>query len=284
MLKFILAATAALTLAAPLAAAAQDVPSYAQTASADEQIRGRVLSFDGGYDLAVRDERGFVDNIQLHRGTIINPTGITLEPGMIVSVIGFDDGPVLAANEIDTPYTIDAGIPYYAGHTWDYYGPSIDLAFFFGNAGWWHGNEFAGGFRYDRGARVYANVHVNINDRVNVHDRVNVTDRVNVNDAVNVNSRVNDNDRVELNNHVNDGNQARSYGYREDLGANRAAAAVAPRETNYRSFGSQRPTDRSASPAYRATTQINRSVPSHAAPEAPARGGNPGNHSDDHHH
>ena len=260
MLKFILAATAALTLAAPLAAAAQDVPSYAQTASADEQIRGRVLSFDGGYDLAVRDERGFVDNIQLHRGTIINPTGITLEPGMIVSVIGFDDGPVLDANEIDTPYTIDAGIPYYAGHTWDYYGPSIDLAFFFGNAGWWHGNEFAGGFRYDRGARVYANVRVNINDRANVTDRVNVRDG------------------------GNDGNVGRSYGYREDLGANRAAAAVAPRETNYRTFGSQRPTDRSASPAYRATTQINRSVPSHAAPEAPARGGNPGNHSDDHHH
>lgn len=263
MLKFILAATAALTLAAPLAAAAQDLPSYAQSASADEQIRGRVLSFDGGYGLAVRDERGFVDNIQLHQGTIINPTGITLEPGMIVSVIGFDDGPVLAANEIDTPYTIDAGIPYYGGHEWDYYGPSIDLAFFFGNAGWWHGNEFGGGFRYDRGARVYANVHVNVNDRVNVTDRVNVDNRVNTG---------------------NDGNAGRSYGYREDLGINRGAATVAPRDTNYRSFTSQRSVDRSASPAYRAPTQINRSAPSHAAPEAPARGGNTGNHSDDHHH
>ncbi len=162
MIKQILAATAALTLAAPLAAAAQEAPSYAQVASADEQIRGRIETFDGAYSLTVRDERGFVDNVQLHQGTIINPTGLTLAPGMVVSIIGYDDGPVLAANEVDTPYNVDAGIPYYGGHPWDYYGPEITLGFFFGNTGWWHPNYFAGDFHYAGGARVYANIRVNV--------------------------------------------------------------------------------------------------------------------------
>jgi hypothetical protein len=162
MIKQILAATAALTLAAPLAAAAQEAPSYAQVASADEQIRGRIETFDGAYSLTVRDERGFVDDVQLHQGTIINPTGLTLAPGMVVSIIGYDDGPVLAANEIDTPYVVDAGIPYYGGHPWDYYGPEITLGFFFGNTGWWHPNYFAGNFHYDGGARVYTNIRLNI--------------------------------------------------------------------------------------------------------------------------
>ena len=161
MFKFILAATAALTLAAPLAAAAQEAPSYAQSvASADEQIRGRVVAFDGAYDLTVRDERGFDDNVALHPGTIINPTGLTLAPGMVVSVIGYNEGQDLAANEIDTPYDVDAGVPYFGGHAWNYYGPSIDLGFFFGNTGWWHGNDFAGAYHYDRGERVYANIRI----------------------------------------------------------------------------------------------------------------------------
>jgi hypothetical protein len=163
MFKFIIAATAALTLAAPLGARAQDIPSYAQQ-PADEQIRGYVESFDGGYNLAVRDERGFIDNVQLHDGTIINPTGITLEPGMVVSIVGENDGDFLAANEIDTPYDLssyDGGIAYYDGRPWDYYvGPSFGLTFFFGNVGWWHGNDFHGGFHYHGGARVYNRVAI----------------------------------------------------------------------------------------------------------------------------
>ncbi len=43
--------------------------------------------------LQVRDEQGYVDNVQLHQGTIINPTGITLEPGMVVSILGYNSGP-----------------------------------------------------------------------------------------------------------------------------------------------------------------------------------------------
>src|SRR6202035_5329663 len=131
MRRHLVAAFAALVLAAPLAAQAQDLPSYAQPAavSEDEQIHGRIVNFDGQYSLQIRDERGFVDNVQLHQGTIINPTGLTLAPGMVVSVLGYNAGPFLAANEVDTPYLFTSGVPYYAGRPWNYYGPSISLGF-----------------------------------------------------------------------------------------------------------------------------------------------------------
>jgi hypothetical protein len=159
MRKLLTALAAALILAAPLAAQAQDVPSYAQP-SGDAQIRGRVTSFDGAYSVQVRDEKGYIDNVRLHRGTIINPTGITLAPGMVVSILGYNAGPYFAANEIDTPYTFYGGVPYYYGHPWNYYGPSFSLGFFFGNSYWWHGPAFVGGFRYVNGYRVYNNVRV----------------------------------------------------------------------------------------------------------------------------
>ena len=156
-------ALAALLLATPLAASAQEIPSYAyapQVAPADEQIRGRIASFDGAYTLTVNDERGFVDNVDLHDGTIINPTGLTLAPGMTVSILGYNDGSQFSANEIDTPYSYESGVPYYGGHRWDYYGPSTSLTFFFGNLGWWHGNAFQGGYSYNGGARHYDGVNV----------------------------------------------------------------------------------------------------------------------------
>jgi hypothetical protein len=80
---------------------------------------------------------------------------------MVVSIMGYNAGQYFAANEVDTPYTYYSGIPYYAGHPWNYYGPSISLGFFFGNAGWWHGGGFGGGYRFVGGARVYNNVRVN---------------------------------------------------------------------------------------------------------------------------
>jgi hypothetical protein len=166
MSRLLAALIAALFIAAPLAADAQiapDAPSYAAgpAENGDAQIRGRILAFDGAYALQVRDEKGYVDNVQLHQGTIINPTGLTLAPGMVVSIMGYNAGSYFAANEIDTPYTFYAGYPYYAGHPWNYYGPSFSLGFFFGNSGWWHGGAFYGPYRYYGGARVYSNVHVN---------------------------------------------------------------------------------------------------------------------------
>jgi hypothetical protein len=164
MFRILTTSLAALILAMPIAAFSQDLPSYAQSAQeapGDEQIRGRITNFDGGYNLTVRDERGFIDNVSLHPGTIINPTGLTLAPGMIVSILGYNAGGNFAANEIDTPYTFDSGVPYYSGHPWNYYGPGISLGFFFGNVGWWHGNYFRGGYTYYGGARYYSQVRFN---------------------------------------------------------------------------------------------------------------------------
>jgi hypothetical protein len=152
MVKYLLAAVAALSLAAPIAAQAQDAPSYAQqvdpsyTNGGDENIHGRIVDFDGGYNLEVRDDRGFIDNVQLHDGTIINPTGLDLAPGMVVSILGYNAGGFFAANEIDTPYTFEGDVPYYAGHPWDFYGPSISLGFFFGSGGWWHSHFYGNGY------------------------------------------------------------------------------------------------------------------------------------------
>ena len=163
MTKFIRALVIALAFLVPSAAMAQTVPSYATpiaSANDDSQIRGRVVAFNGKYQLTVRDGKGYVDNVELHEGTIINPTGLTLEPGMIVSVLGYNAGPYFEANEIDTPYTYYAGVPYFLGHPWNYYGPTISLGFFFGHTGWWHGAAFHGAYHFDHGARVYSDVHI----------------------------------------------------------------------------------------------------------------------------
>jgi hypothetical protein len=144
MSKFLVAAAAALALCAPLAAQAQDAPSYAQRpvpsyASRDQAIHGRVVSFDGGYKLLVRDDRGFVDHVRLHQGTVINPTGLTLAAGMVVSIDGDNSGSYFSANEVDTPYVFYGGVPYYGGYPYWHYGPSVSLGFFFGDGGWGHG-------------------------------------------------------------------------------------------------------------------------------------------------
>ncbi len=169
MQRLIAALIAAFFIGAPLAAVAQIAPSYSDSdqgpgGNEDAQIHGRILSFDGGYNVQVKDEKGYVDNVQLHQGTIINPTGLTLAPGMVVSIMGYNAGSYFAANQIDTPYTFYAGYPYYAGHPWTYYGPTVSLGFFFGNVGWWHGGGggfYGGPYHYYGGARVYNNVHVN---------------------------------------------------------------------------------------------------------------------------
>jgi hypothetical protein len=92
-------------------------PSYGR---ADESVKGRVSSFDGAYNMQVRDERGFIDNVQLHQGTIINPTGLRLVPGMDVTVYGVNQGSVFAANEIDTPYQTVMAYPVYPPYGYGY--------------------------------------------------------------------------------------------------------------------------------------------------------------------
>jgi hypothetical protein len=142
------------------AAAPSDVaapgPSYAMP---EETVSGRVVSFDGNYALQVRDDRGFVDNVQLRDGTIINPTGVRLAPGMRVTIYGVNRGSVLAANQIDTPYQSYGSpapvayavpaYPYYPVYGYGYgypyygypyaYGPRISVGIGFGFGGRWGG-------------------------------------------------------------------------------------------------------------------------------------------------
>jgi hypothetical protein len=153
ILSLFLAATA---IAAPLAASAQPAstaPTYARPAvtTGEDVIHGRVVSFDGAYALQVADERGYVDNVQLRKGTIINPTGLTLAPGMIVTIRGVNNGSALVANEIDTPYTAYAAYPvypYYGYPAYPYpyaFGPRFSLGLGFGfRGGGFHGGGFHG--------------------------------------------------------------------------------------------------------------------------------------------
>jgi hypothetical protein len=81
------------------------LPSYA---TAEETIHGRIRSIDGQYRITVRDVKGYLDHIALHRSTIVNPAGLTLAPLMSVTIFGYNAGSVFVANEIDTPYTSTA--------------------------------------------------------------------------------------------------------------------------------------------------------------------------------
>jgi uncharacterized membrane protein YgcG len=161
ILSLFLATTA---IAAPLVASAQPAPTaptYARptVTTGEDVVHGRVVAFDGAYTLQVSDERGYIDSVQLRKGTIINPTGLTLSPGMIVTIRGVNSGSALVANEIDTPYTAYAAYPiypYYGYPAYPYgFGPRFSLGFGFGgfrgggfHGGGFHGGGFHGGGRF----------------------------------------------------------------------------------------------------------------------------------------
>ena len=117
----------------------QTLPPYAQP-NAEQTIGGRISAINGTFNISVRDDNGYLDSVQLHRGTIINPTGLTLAVGMRVKILGYSAGNVFEANEIDTPYTY-AGPPPPAF----YYGP-----------GWWYP-----GYVYGYGPAFGLNIHIN---------------------------------------------------------------------------------------------------------------------------
>jgi hypothetical protein len=114
-----LAATAAFgAIALPATAQAQD----------EQQIQGTIAAVTGTYSIQVDDANGYLDNVALHDGTIINPTGLTLAAGQTVTILGEPDGNVFVADEIDTPYaTYPAPPAYYAP-------PAFRVGVFFGDA------------------------------------------------------------------------------------------------------------------------------------------------------
>jgi hypothetical protein len=155
----------------PTVASAQPVPSYATQSAPgygsrdEQQIQGTIASLDGKYRVYVRDNRGYVDTVDLHDGTVINPTGIPLQPGMPVTIYGRPSGKVFLANEVDAPndagddggagdYGYDAGpdpgyvspYPYYS------YYPAYALSYpafislGFGFGGGYYGGGYYGGY------------------------------------------------------------------------------------------------------------------------------------------
>jgi hypothetical protein len=124
---------------APAAPPAATPPTYA-TASADEQITGQISAIPGKYALTIRDTRGFLSNVSLHQGTIINPTGLKLQTGMRVTIHGTNAGATFAANEIDTPYTVALVQPVGAA-----YGFGYGVGFGYG-PGWGWGPRYRAGF------------------------------------------------------------------------------------------------------------------------------------------
>jgi hypothetical protein len=72
-------------------------------ALADTPLSGVITSIDGKSALTVRENRGALDRVMLHTGTIINPTGVRLVPGTAVTIIGHANGGAYDADTIDAP-------------------------------------------------------------------------------------------------------------------------------------------------------------------------------------
>jgi hypothetical protein len=128
----------------PVATQAQSgTPSYARR---EDRIQGTISGFNGAYTVYVRDDRGYVDNVTLRNGTVINPTGLRLVEGQRVTIYGFAQGNTFVANQIDTPYTRWNAYgyapppppypyypyPYYYGYAPYYYGPWLRVGVVFG--------------------------------------------------------------------------------------------------------------------------------------------------------
>jgi hypothetical protein len=122
----------------PALASAQEMPSYAipqDGGGGSTEVHGTIAAINGTWNITVDDANGYADNVVLHQGTVINPTGITLEPGMQVTIDGYDAGGALDAQVINTPYQYSgpAPAPAFYGPGWWYpgyaygYGPAFSL-------------------------------------------------------------------------------------------------------------------------------------------------------------
>lgn len=111
-------------------------PAAASAAEAHlTHLRGTIAAVDGKTDLRVLTTSGANVAVSLHRGTIIAPLGLTLRPGMNVSLSGSSDGSRFDATEIDAPYHIVAApsVPFDYGN--NFATPSFAL----GNAAYANG-------------------------------------------------------------------------------------------------------------------------------------------------
>jgi hypothetical protein len=107
MLKILatgLLVTATFTLTSMQFARADEQSSFVQTYSAGSSLHGSITTFDGK-SMEVRDDEGNVQLVELRRGTVIKPLGLTLQPGMdvVITLSGASDGDKLDAAQIVAP-------------------------------------------------------------------------------------------------------------------------------------------------------------------------------------
>lgn len=99
-------------LALLLALAVAVLPVGPLLAADQETIHGQIVANDGAGNLQVNDDRGFVDNIQLDRDTIVNPGDAQLQPGAVVTIFGTPADAVFEAQRIDVAnQPLPAGAP-----------------------------------------------------------------------------------------------------------------------------------------------------------------------------
>jgi len=145
-MKLAAALCAAALLALPTLAGAQSYPSYA--VAPQQTIKGTITGFNGAYTVYVQDAKGYSDNIQMHDGTVINPTGIRLQEGMRVSIYGYPNGPVFQAYRIDVPAPAYYGDSGYGDSGYGPYGGGGYGGGGYGGGGYGYGGYGYGGYGY----------------------------------------------------------------------------------------------------------------------------------------
>lgn len=104
--KTVVSLAGATAFLVPLAAAAQPF--------ADEHIRGTISSYernDGEVRLSLRDDRGFIDEVQLGNDTRVSPSGTQLASGMRVAITGYNGGKWFDAVSIEVTGRDEAAAP-----------------------------------------------------------------------------------------------------------------------------------------------------------------------------
>jgi hypothetical protein len=75
--------------------------ALAQSDGQPETLGGNIASIDASGNMDLNDDRGYIDSVRLGQGTVVNPPGVQLAPGMVIRVRGVNRGNVFAATEID---------------------------------------------------------------------------------------------------------------------------------------------------------------------------------------
>ena len=95
--RILIAALVLAAASAPLVGSAQPGPYPHHWDHANRSTSGRIAAVSGG-SFQLRSGQ----TVFLHQGTVINPTGITLQPGMMVAVNGSPAGDGnINADEVD---------------------------------------------------------------------------------------------------------------------------------------------------------------------------------------